>query len=409
MKKILIPFLILFLSGCVKPFSTPLPEVESTPTVFSSPGQQNEVPTVSGDDPTQNRMDDSTGLQIYKIHMINQTMGWGLGFVGGEAPLVLITRDGGRNWQDTHVPIDKEIDPGSILMACFFMDEATAWAVPFSVSFPPSSSQSIWKTIDGGKTWQESRIETDGLLETFYISHLFFIDDSNGWLLAHVGAGMNHDYIAIYRTTDGGFSWDRILDPMTDESGIQSCQKNGLVFSDPDNGWLTGSCNGVAPGVLIFRTEDGGKTWEKVDLPPPDGFETSFQSFDTVCGSQFPEARPDRVLIEVACRQMSASLEQPLTYLYKSSDNGKTWSITSIPEGMVTYLPDDNLVILGSKTLLSRDLGKTWLQQETISDGIQSQFIDSDTGWILSSSGRTIYVTDDGGETWSDVLLQLAP
>lgn len=410
MKKYLFPILIvILLSSCSNPSSTPVSVFDSPTASFIPTEGIGNSPAVPVMEPTQPETADSGGLQLYKIHMVDENRGWGMGLTEGKAPMTLRTNDGGRSWKDTGVPLESGNDPGSILMACFFLNETTAWAVPFNVSFSPLTGQSIWKTTDGGESWQESTLLTDGLMEVFYISHMFFVDEQNGWLMAHVGAGMNHDYIAIYRTGDGGSTWERIMDPMSDDSGIQSCQKNGLVFSDVRTGWLTGSCNGVAPGVLFFRTEDGGASWEGIDLSPPSDQLGLFQSFDTACGSQFPDAGANEMRVEVACKKMNASLDQPITMLYTSSNGGNSWTMRDVPGGLLTYLPDDGLLVMGSLTTISWDNGETWKELPVISDGIQAQFITNKTGWILLSNGKVIYETIDGGESWQEISIQLIP
>ena len=128
-----------------------------------------------------------------------------------------------------------------------------------------------------------------------------------------------------------GLTWEKVVDPTNNNNvvggdrGIQSCSKNGLIFADAQNGWLTGSCNGVAAGVLLFQTHDGGKTWSNVNLPDPDNHPGIYQNFDAVCASQFPNVSAESVQLEVACKFMNAPLDQPVVLLYQSH---RWWNIT---------------------------------------------------------------------------------
>ena len=225
------------------------------------------------------------------------------------------------------------------------------------------------------------------LLEGFSISHIYFVDELNGWLMAHVGAGMNHDYIVIYNTTDGGTSWKSVVDPISNDAGIQSCQKNGLVFSDAQNGWLTGTCNGVAPGVLFFHTRDAGTTWSPVVLPSPQDHPGLFLDPNAVCGSQFPKTDGKDIKVEVVCKLMNVSLDQPITVLNTSIDGGVSWMQQEIPGGILNYLPENGLLILSEKSALSSDGGFTWMDLPQAPHGNSAQFIDVNTGWILSTTG----------------------
>ncbi len=106
----------------------------------------------------------------------------------------------------------------------FFQDAHTAW-VTYAIGggTPVPTQPVVWHTTDGGATWTASQpLDVTGLAEIYVPSELQFVAGQTGWLLVHVGAGMNHDYVALYRSTDGGATWTRILDPYND-GGIQSC------------------------------------------------------------------------------------------------------------------------------------------------------------------------------------------
>jgi photosystem II stability/assembly factor-like uncharacterized protein len=78
---------------------------------------------------------------------------------------------------------------------------------------------------------------------------------------------MSHDYVVLYRSIDGGATWERLLDP---DNAVQACYKTGMLFTSAQEGWLTGTCSGVAAGVWLYRTGDGGVTWQPVQLPAPE-------------------------------------------------------------------------------------------------------------------------------------------
>lgn len=127
---------------------------------------------------------------------------------------------------------------------------------------------------DAGTTWTQSRVPVSSDLTS-----VFFIDATEGWAVGHDGV--------ILHSTDGGSTWELQLDgvaacdrtvaslrqmlsslerkpgtaKLLDEA--QRCKQQGadkpfldVWFSDSRNGYAVGAYN------LLFRTRDGGKTWE---------------------------------------------------------------------------------------------------------------------------------------------------
>lgn len=121
------------------------------------------------------------------------------------------------------------------------------YAVDFvndKVGFIAGYSGSLFKTTDGGETWDGIYMGANEL-----IRHLSFVDESNGWGVGHRGS--------IFHTSDGGISWE-----------IQKNDKGNYLrdisFADLNNGWAVGH------SATIWHTSNGGKTWEKQSLT---GFE----------------------------------------------------------------------------------------------------------------------------------------
>ncbi len=416
MNKSTILFVVIItvlMAACTTPIVAPTPEASSSPvvmdtaTVLPSAVLQQTIPK-SSPVPTASVSQSSKPVRIYQLKMVSETIGWGLGGFAGESRKVLRTGDGAKTWNDMELPVAGGNDPGSIFLAGFFMNDQSAWVAPYISNLPPVGEQTIWKTTDGGMNWIKSIIKMDGTLEAFSISHVFFVDAQNGWLLAHVGAGMNHDYIVIYHTTDGGTTWNSVVDPINNDAGVQSCQKNGLVFVDARNGWLTGTCNGMAAGVLLFHTQDAGKTWRSVVLPSPQNHPGLFQDPNAVCGSQFPKAEGINIELVAVCKQMNASLDQPITILNTSADGGASWAQQEIPGGILNYLPENGLLVLSDKRSLSTDGGSTWIDLPQAPNGKSAQFIEMKTGWILAATGDEIYLTLDGGNTWESITPKIA-
>jgi photosystem II stability/assembly factor-like uncharacterized protein len=97
----------------------------------------------------------------------------------------------------------------------------------------------IQRTDDGGRTWKTQRIERVGEV----LNSIFFIDEMRGWAVGAAGSGG-----VIFRTSNGGESWEPV------ETGrVESFW--AVRFATADRGWIVGEEG------LILATEDGGKTW----------------------------------------------------------------------------------------------------------------------------------------------------
>ena len=103
---------------------------------------------------------------------------------------------------------------------------------------------------------------------------------------------MGQDAVAIYRSTDGGRRWFLVArTPSLVGSGVSlgglttDCDKNGIVFATPSDGWITEYCNAGSLG--FFTTHDGGSSWTQQHLPVPSASRTV-----VACHRRRSSARP---------------------------------------------------------------------------------------------------------------------
>jgi photosystem II stability/assembly factor-like uncharacterized protein len=349
--------------------------------------------------------------------MIDAANGWAIGGPGQGSEHVLSTADGGQTWRDV-TPPEPASTAGSLVAVGYFADAGTAWVIYRSQSiFVIPSSPIVWRTQDGGQSWQASSpLDVQGLNELYDPSDLIFADAQNGWLLVHVGAGMSHDYVALYRTQDGGQTWARLLDPYND-GGIQICQKTGLLFTTPQNGWLTGDCGGVMTGAFLYETADGGQTWQPVALPAPTEAPDLFSDTGTTyCGTLSPIFFSPQVgKLAVSCMDTIKSPPANLLYLYSTSDSGATWTPVSIPTGTIDFLSADNGWVLSRNIYYTTDGGQTWSFVKTVNWDGQFSFVSETLGWAVAravtDTGTAIALvqTTDGGKNWTEIHPVIAP
>lgn len=220
-----------------------------------------------------------------------------------------------------------------------------------------TSGKGVYQSLDGGKTWKKK-----GLEETKTI-HRICIDNRNENTV-FVGAtgsawGPTSDR-GVYKTTNGGESWEKIL-YVNDSVGCAD------LIMDPRNSnklfaamWQYGRhpwfFNSGGKGSGLHVTVDGGKTWKQ--LSKDDGL---------------PEGNLGRIGLAIAPSNSSvvyAMIEAEKTGLYKSTDGGFTWNLVTTEhvndrpfyysEFYVDPSNENHLIYLHSTVSESIDGGKTW-------------------------------------------------
>jgi photosystem II stability/assembly factor-like uncharacterized protein len=356
-------------------------------------------------------------IKITFIHMLDSVQGWAIGGLlnGGNSDHVFRTSDGGLTWKDLTPPEPVPADPKTPKKAIgFFMDAQKAW-VAFANTTPGPSTQTayIWRTTDGGATWQYSGLTEPALYQEGYLpSDLSFINAQHGWMMAHVGAGMNHDYYVLLASSDGGATWQTLISPQEDSSGTQGCYKSGLVFVSSQDGWMTVDCNGVVNIPYFFKTHDGGATWASVNLPPPPSMPNLFDGGNGYCGMTppvfFSAANADIVL---NCTLYTNNVSTKQSLLYETKDAGASWKVYPYPGGPLQFIGATTAFALSRSIQRSDDAGHTWVAVKTVNWDGQFSFIDAQNGWaVATDNGQVALVTTaNGGSFWQEIKPKVSP
>jgi photosystem II stability/assembly factor-like uncharacterized protein len=436
---------LLFAAACIPSqatdFPTPAPRTATVPalpptattpptkppTATASPATDTAEPTATVETAPGSiaHLAAGTPVTITAMNMLDTTTGWAIGGTGSLGDHVLRTADGGETWADVTPPEPAAATstPGFLLDAHgHFADADHAWVIYGTTDTSAPTAMQVWRTSDAGATWTGSEpIDASDLgpSDFFAPSDLHFSNAEHGFFVAHLGVGMNHDYFAVYTTADGGATWTFVFGPQSD--GPQSCGKTGLRFVDAAHGWLTGDCQGVAPGLFLYATSDGGATWTPASLPPPADGPDLFTRDDAGCGTNSLTAFDAQTLkLAVACLILSTDPIAVQAYVYTTTDGGATWTSSPAPSRGLTFLNPQvgwSLPLtLGFETppfdlSHTTDGGATWTTVAAVDWYGQLDFVDDTLGWSVAHTAAAISLlrTTDGGATWETLSPAIGP
>jgi photosystem II stability/assembly factor-like uncharacterized protein len=312
------------------------------------------------------------------------------------------TNDFGRTWK----PIFDEQDTGSIgALAVAPSDPNIVYAGSGEGLQRPDLSvgDGVYRSSDAGKTWTHL-----GLRDGQQIPQIA-IDPTNPNRI--FVAVLGHPYgpnaeRGIFRSTDGGQTFEKVLykDENTGGSDVAIDPSNpDIVYAGMwearQGPWENGAWSGTGGGM--FKSTDGGKTWRQLSKGFPDGV--------AQVNIAISPSKPTRLYAAVATGRA--------TGLYRSEDGGESWERTTtdtrpgarIGGGDLPVLavdPRNADIVFSASTVTwkSTDQGRTWTGIRGAPGGDDYQKI-----WInpmnpeilLIASDQGAIITVNGGETWS--------
>lgn len=329
------------------------------------------------------------------------------------------TEDGGITWR----PLFDDQDTHSIgALGVAPSDPQIVWAGTGEphIRSNVTVGDGVYKSMDGGETWEHMGLEETGRISRIVI-HPTNPDIVYVGALGHAHAPQGER--GVYRTMDGGETWEHVLF-VDEDTGASS------VIMDPNNprilfaGMWTVLVNtwgreSGGPGSGIYRSADGGTTWTKLD---GNGLPTLPVGKVDICMSK---ADSDRVyaLIETGDGVPWKGQETESGELWRSDDGARTWELVNHSRdlgGRTAYynncrvLPDDANEVFFLTAALSRsyDGGLTYVNHQ----GLQRPGGDYHDMWIDPNDGdrliigndQGVHISENRGETYTRVELPIA-
>jgi len=251
----------------------------------------------------------------------------------------------------------------------------------------------VYKSEDGGKTWKNMGLKNSGHISQIWINP----KNHDEVLIAAQGPLWNDGGDrGLFKTSDGGKTWNKILDvdkyTGINEFVVDPNNFNNIVASSYQRRRHVWTLINGGPGSAIHKTTDGGKSWNKIT-------------------SGLPSEQLGRIGLAMAPSQpntLYAIIEstKKAQGVFRSDNFGQTWTkrsghMTSSPQYYNELVVDpknpDRVYSLDTFTSISEDGGKTF---KPLSN--EFRHVDDHALWIDPNNTEHLIVGGDGGvyESW---------
>lgn len=261
-----------------------------------------------------------------------------------------------------------------------------------------SNGDGVYKTSDGGKTWQHIGLRECDTISTIVVDpknpnnvyvaafgHVYVKRDlDTGKVTADPNRG-------VYKSTDGGKTWNRILyrNEVTGAVDLSIDPNNPqVIYAALWEAWRTPYLmNSGGPGSGMFKSVDGGTTWKEITR-----------------NSGLPQGTVGKIGISVSpvdSKRVYAIIEALDGGIFRSDDAGETWTMTNNSRAYrqrawyyTHIIADPKLIdrvyVLNVSMGRSNDGGKTF-------SGLRIMHSDSHDLWIAPDDSNRMIESDDGG------------
>jgi len=314
-----------------------------------------------------------TNAPLNDIFFIDANHGWAVGDYG----TILYTENGGVSWIEQHSNQNMPSNQFTEFYNIHFTDTDNGWTVGHCFLHEEAEYGIIYKTDNGGNSWEEEYAKLNEV-----IKDISFVNQDTGWA---VGYNVVEEFGIILCTKNGGETWEVQYD---DENEIL----NKLCFVGSGNGWAVGNDG------LILHTSDLGENWEEQQS-------NVTVNFSGICFTDLYHGW-------IAGDMRSSPDQGKIMY---TQDGGETWWVNYEVGGYtdvkdIFFIDNNGWVacdfrhasIQSSGFLITNDGGITWTHQYDLGiilDQLSSVFfLDSITGW---ATGENVIINSTNkGNSW---------
>ncbi|MBT8072914.1 MAG: glycosyl hydrolase [Xanthomonadales bacterium] len=267
-----------------------------------------------------------------------------------------------------------------------------------------ATGDGVWKSSDAGKTWTHIGLGNSGQIARIKIHPA---NPDIAWVAVQGQIWGPNEERGVFRTTDGGRSWQHVLKvgPNTGASDLSVDAANprilyAAMWNHGRKPWYIHS-GGNDGG--IFKSIDGGDSWKKLagGLPEMVG----------KIAVDVSASNPERVYALLEAEPEKGGL-------WRSDDGGETWSLINGHRVLHTRawyyihltadpVDEDTVYVLNVPLMKSVDGGKSWEKMTTPHGDHHDHWINPhDNRNMINGNDGGATVTFDGGETWSSIMNQ---
>lgn len=286
-------------------------------------------------------------------------------WASGSNGVILQSVDGGQNWKRLHVADGDTLDFRGIRA----FNANTAYVI----SSGEGDKSRIYKTTDGGQTWE---MQYTDKRPAFFLDDIVCVTETHCYAL---GDPIDGKFLIL--ATEDGRAWremprDNMPPIITGEGAFAASGTSLAIYGNSDIYFGTGG----GATARVFHSADFGHTWTVSDTPLAAG-NASSGVFSVV-------RTPSRIIVVGGDYRMTNGTSRVAAY---STDGGATWQLAAQQPGgyrsAVAVLDGSTLVCAGPNGEdMSTDAGKTWARTDSINLN-SIVVLDAKNAWAAGARG----------------------